>query len=61
MHILAIAANCLALADRAGEAAALVAAIRRVQPAYGVEHFLTAFRLGPDAEALVRRAVLQWR
>ncbi len=54
-HILAIAAECLALADRRDEARGFVARIRNRLPAYGVEQFLRAFRFAPDTESLFRR------
>jgi hypothetical protein len=55
-HILAIAAQCLALADRRDEARAFVTRIRGRVPAYGVEDFLRAFRFGRDTEKLFRHA-----
>jgi DNA-binding SARP family transcriptional activator/TolB-like protein len=55
-HILAIAAQCLALVDRRDEARAFVGRIRERLPGYGVEQFLRAFRLGPETEALFRQA-----
>jgi tetratricopeptide (TPR) repeat protein len=56
LHIRAVAMFCLALAGRTREAKEFAAAIQRAQPGYGVEDFVDAFRLGADAEALVRRA-----
>jgi DNA-binding SARP family transcriptional activator/uncharacterized protein YukE len=54
-HIRAIAAICLALADRREEARALIASIRRTRPAYRVDDFLAAFQFEPDAVALYRK------
>ena len=55
-HILAIAAGCLALADRRDEARRFVARIRERLPHYDVDEFLRAFRFAPEAEKLFRRA-----
>ncbi len=54
VHILAIAACCLAIAGRGGESAGLLAGIRKTHPSYRVDDFLAAFRLAGDAEALFR-------
>lgn len=54
VHILAIAAHCLAIADRVDEALGFLALIRKSHPAYRVGDFLAAFRLTPDAQALFR-------
>lgn len=56
VHILAIAAHCLALADRQDEALAFVATIHKANPAYGISNFLDAFRLTPDTQALFKNA-----
>jgi DNA-binding SARP family transcriptional activator/TolB-like protein len=56
VHIRAIAMFSLALAGRIRDARDMAAAIRSTQAGYGVTDFLQAFRLGEDAEALVRRA-----
>lgn len=56
VHIQAIAAHCLALAERDDEARRVVAAIHARVPGYGVGDFLSAFRFGEDAEGLWRRA-----
>ncbi|HVU04966.1 MAG TPA: hypothetical protein VHE30_24615 [Polyangiaceae bacterium] len=55
-HILAIAANCLALANRRDEAHAFVSRIREHLPNYDVEDFLRSFRFAPDAEGLFRKS-----
>jgi hypothetical protein len=55
VHILAIAAQCLALAGRLDEARGFVALIHKVQPHYDIKDFLAAFRLSGDAEALFRK------
>lgn len=55
-HILAIAAQCLALAGRLDEARGFVATIRQSLPLYCIDDFLTAFRLSADAVALFRKS-----
>jgi len=55
-HILAIAAECLALADRRDEAQRFVARIRERLPAYDVEDFLRALRFDADTDELFRNA-----
>jgi DNA-binding SARP family transcriptional activator/TolB-like protein len=55
VHVLGIAAHCLALAERGDEARRIAAVIQSRVPGYAVEDFLHAFRFAPDAEALVRR------
>src|SRR5205085_396285 len=54
-HILAIAAECLALANRRDEARTFVARIRERVPGYSVEDFLFAFRFAADVQKLLRR------
>jgi tetratricopeptide (TPR) repeat protein len=54
-HILAIAAHCLALANRRDEAQRFVARIHERLPTYTIETFLRAFRLAPETAALFRR------
>jgi DNA-binding SARP family transcriptional activator/TolB-like protein len=54
VHILAVAANCLALAGRIEEALTLRASIHKALPSYRIGNFLAAFRFSPDAEALFR-------
>jgi DNA-binding SARP family transcriptional activator/TolB-like protein len=56
VHIQAVAMLCLAMAGRLDEARGYAAAIRRTHPGYRIEDFLTAFRLMPEAELLVRQA-----
>jgi DNA-binding SARP family transcriptional activator/TolB-like protein len=56
VHIRAIAMYCLALAGRTQQAQEMAAAIRREQAGYGVDDFLQAFKLSPDAQRLLRRA-----
>jgi DNA-binding SARP family transcriptional activator len=58
-HILAIAAQCLALLDRRDEARKFVARIRDRVPGYTVEDFLRAFRFDRDTEKLYRRTARQ--
>jgi DNA-binding SARP family transcriptional activator/TolB-like protein len=55
VHIKAIAAYSLALAERMDEARAQLAAIRAALPYYSVETFLTAMRFSADDEALFRK------
>ncbi len=54
-HILAIAAECLALAERRDEARRFVARIRENLPGYSVSDFLRAFRFDADVDRLFRR------
>src|SRR5262245_12805965 len=54
-HIRAVAAFCLALANRHDEARALVASIHRTRPNYRVDDFLAAFQFEPEAVALYRQ------
>jgi DNA-binding SARP family transcriptional activator len=56
VHVQAIAVHCLAAADRVDEARTLMGQIHRAHPGYSVRDFLTAFRLAPDGEDIVRRA-----
>ncbi|KQT11658.1 transcriptional regulator [Ramlibacter sp. Leaf400] len=56
VHIRAISMVCLALAGRVQEAKDVAAAIRQSQSGYGVADFLQAFKLGAEAESLVRKA-----
>jgi DNA-binding SARP family transcriptional activator/TolB-like protein/Tfp pilus assembly protein PilF len=55
VHVLGIAAHCLALAERGDQARATAAQIQRQVPGYREEDYLAAFRFSPDAEALMRR------
>lgn len=55
-HIRAIATFCLALAGRRQEAREMARAIHRDQPGYAMEDFARAFKLGPQAEQMMRRA-----
>jgi DNA-binding SARP family transcriptional activator/TolB-like protein len=54
-HILAIATECLLLANRRDEARAFAGRIRERVPGYSVEDFLRAFRFPKDVEAQLRR------
>lgn len=56
VHILAIAAHCLAMAGRPDEARRFRNAIRAVQPAYRAQDLLSAFRLDEDTQAAFREA-----
>ena len=56
VHIQAIGALCLALAERVDQARRLVAEIQARVPGYGVHDFLQAFRFADDAQALLRHA-----
>jgi TolB-like protein len=55
VHILAIAAQCLALAGRVEEARSYLNRIHEQMPAYTAADFFSAFRFSPDAQALFRR------
>ncbi|SFO07879.1 DNA-binding transcriptional activator of the SARP family [Mesorhizobium sp. NFR06] len=52
--ILAIAAHCLALADRRDEAGNFAAALRNTLPDYRADDFIATFRFDRDGEALFR-------
>lgn len=56
VHIQAIAQLCLALAGRTAAAKEMSVAIRRAQPDYGVGDLLKAFKVGPELQALTRKA-----
>ncbi len=56
VHIMSIAAHCLAMAGRRGEAVAMAEAIQRAQAGYGLDDFLAGFRYGEEAESLMRQA-----
>jgi len=53
-HIQAIAAYSLALAGRLGEGQGHLERIRRIEPAYRVENFLTAMQIAPEGAARFR-------
>uniref|UniRef100_UPI0038F609B0 tetratricopeptide repeat protein n=1 Tax=Methylibium sp. TaxID=2067992 RepID=UPI0038F609B0 len=55
VHILAIAAQCLAMVGRLDEARSFVASIRKAAPQYCVDDFLGAFHFSPDAASLFRQ------
>ncbi len=55
-HILAIAAQCLALADRREEAGAFVTRIRSRLPSYSVNDLLRAFQFEPETDRLMRQS-----
>jgi len=59
IHILAIAAQCLVLANRAEEARKFVARIRQRSPSYGLSDFLGAFRFDRETESVFRRSARQ--
>jgi tetratricopeptide (TPR) repeat protein len=58
-HILAIAAYCLALAGRLGEARSQMAFVHKSAPGYRVDDFLIAMRLAPEGAALFRQGALR--
>jgi DNA-binding SARP family transcriptional activator len=58
-HILAIAAQCLALAKRHDDARRFVARLRERFPNYTVEEFLRAFRFTPETVKLFRQGARQ--
>ncbi|MBA2549140.1 MAG: transcriptional regulator, partial [Burkholderiaceae bacterium] len=59
VHILAIAAHCLALAGRIDEALAFTAQIHKTLPGYQLNDFFSAFRFSPDAQSLYRQGAQQ--
>ncbi|CAH1651579.1 TPR_REGION domain-containing protein [Hyphomicrobiales bacterium] len=56
VHILAIAAHCLALAGRIEEARRHAGQIRRLNPGYRLDDFLSTFRFEADIRLRYRRA-----
>lgn len=54
VHALAIAACCLALADRHDEVRTYLAAIHKMRPGYRIDDFLTAMQLDQGGTALFR-------
>ena len=58
-HILTIAAECLALANRADEAKEFVARIRTRAPNYALSDFLGAFRFDRETEQIFRHGARQ--
>jgi TolB-like protein/DNA-binding winged helix-turn-helix (wHTH) protein/tetratricopeptide (TPR) repeat protein len=59
VHIQALAAYILTLAERMQEARASWTAIHQSLPGYGLADFLEAFHFGPETESLFRRAARQ--
>jgi DNA-binding SARP family transcriptional activator len=57
-HILAIAAQCLALADRGDEARAFWARIQRARPEYSMEDFLSSFHFQAKDAATFQSAAM---
>jgi TolB-like protein len=55
VHVMGIAAHCLAAAGRLEEAQRFIAAIRQTVPNYGIDEYLSAFRFAPDAIELFRK------
>jgi len=55
-HILAIAAECLALADRGEEARAFSSRIHQARPEYSIEDFLSSFHFTSKDAAMFRSA-----
>jgi DNA-binding SARP family transcriptional activator len=58
-HILAIAAECLALANRRDEARGFASRVRERLPGYNVEDFLRAFRFPRETQVLFRYGARQ--
>ncbi|MEJ5991818.1 transcriptional regulator [Ramlibacter sp. PS3R-8] len=56
VHIQAIALLCLALAGKTAAAREMSIALRRARPGYGVDDLLKAFKVGPELQALTRKA-----
>lgn len=56
VHILAIAAHCMALAERLPQARTLVVTLLARSPAYRLADLLAAFQFSDDASALLSRA-----
>jgi tetratricopeptide (TPR) repeat protein len=58
-HILAIAAQCLALADRGDDARAYWSRINTARPGYSMEDFLNSFQFTASDTALFQKAAKQ--
>ena len=56
VHILAIAAHCLAAVDRLDEAHSFAAIIHRDNPGYRTMDYLGAFHFSPKVECMFRSA-----
>ena len=59
IHIRAIAALCLAGADRTEAARSYAALIRRAAPGYRITDFFAAFRFPPEAKTQFRKGAGQ--
>jgi tetratricopeptide (TPR) repeat protein len=59
VHIMGIAALCLALAGRLDEARSFVARIHKLSPHYREADFLAAFQFAPDTVGLFRKGARQ--
>jgi DNA-binding SARP family transcriptional activator/TolB-like protein len=59
VHIMGIAAHCLALAGRLDEARSFVALIHKIAPQYREADFLAAFQFSPDTVGLFRKGARQ--
>jgi DNA-binding SARP family transcriptional activator/Tfp pilus assembly protein PilF len=57
-HILAIAAECLALADRGDEARAFASRIHQSRPEYSIEDFLSSFHFAAKDAVLFQSAAM---
>lgn len=55
-HALAVAAQCLGMAGRVGEAQAFLNTIRAAAPNYHFDDFIAAFRFTPDAVARFKKS-----
>jgi TolB-like protein/DNA-binding SARP family transcriptional activator len=60
-HVLAIAAECLALAGRGEEARAFWSRIRQARPEYSIEDFLSSFHFAAKDAAMFRSAAADSR
>jgi pentatricopeptide repeat protein len=60
-HIVAIAIHCLGAAGRLDEAHALWAQLRRRNPTYRMDEFLSSFHFAPDARALLEAGAKRLR
>jgi DNA-binding SARP family transcriptional activator/tetratricopeptide (TPR) repeat protein len=56
IHILAIAAHCLALAGRLEEARTYAGRVAALDPGYRVQHLIDTFRFTPDVTSIYRHA-----
>lgn len=55
-HAFAVAAQCLAMAGRVGEARSFISSIQKTTPGYDLDQFIGAFHFSPDAKDMFRES-----